>query len=141
MKLVPIKDWGKDHWSLLAYIETCCVDGKEGVGKLDGRRMRANSATHPLLAGHNSSMGDQKDGKYMYPTRLKGYFEDRTKVIENHDDWDCLDDIIDSGFVELVGTLMNPFVKMTSVGMFLASNLREHKANGGQFATFTPPIS
>lgn len=35
--------FGKDHWSLLAYVETCCVDGQDGIGTLDRRRLRVGT--------------------------------------------------------------------------------------------------
>ena len=44
-----IHEFGRDHWSLLAYVECVCTDGKEGIGTLDPDRMRRNenSTSHP----------------------------------------------------------------------------------------------
>lgn len=63
--------FGKDHWSLLAYVETCCVDGQDGIGTLDRRRLRCNENNHPLLKGAYSPTGWQPS----YSTRLAGFFD------------------------------------------------------------------
>lgn len=138
MKPTLLTKWGKDHWSLLAYIETLCVDGQEGVGKIDHARMRANPKTHPLLVRVPICPLPTKDGAYEYPTRLKGYEKDKSKCLPEHDDWDCFDDLERNGLVELVGTLMNPLVKITKIGLAYTAELREHKANGGCFTNFNP---
>lgn len=136
---VPVEQFGKDHWSLLAYVETCCVDGHRGVGTIDYRRLRCNPHTHPLLSG---SLRGPRMWKPEYGTRLRGYWrEDHTTntsmLILDHDDIDCLDDLVDAGLIE-IDSLINGFVRMTSKGMRIASAIREHKVHGGQFATFVP---
>jgi len=137
MKVTLLTSWGKDHWSLLAYIETICVDGQDGIGMIDHRRVRCNTNTHPLL--YQASMVPPEAGNaYEYPTRLRGYGDDKSKCIPEHDDWDCFDDLEKNGLVELVGTLMNPLVKMTKIGIAYASELRGHKASGGTFSNFHP---
>jgi len=138
----PVSQFGKDHWSLLAYVESCCVDGSEGVGRLFPSRMRGNPATHPLLAHLPASAW-----KLTYSTRLQGFFDyehrsDAAKAIEagwmlaNHDDWDCLNDLEAAGYVEVL-SLGNPAVRMTELGQEVAGKLRAHKALGGQFAQFS----
>jgi len=109
---VPMDKWGKDHWSIFAYIETLCVDGD---GTVDPRRMR-------------------RDGK-MYPTRLKGMVE-----LRNHNDWDCADDIEAANLVENTGTGINRLYKLTEKGFKIAALLRKHKANGGYFSNFEPGL-
>jgi hypothetical protein len=137
METTLLTRWGKDHWSLLAYIETLCVDGKDGEGMIDHRRVRCNINTHPLL--YQASVVPPEKGKpYEYPTRLKGYSEDKSKFLREHDDWDCFDDLEKNGLVELIGTLMNPLVKMTKIGLAYSAELREHKASGGSFSNFHP---
>lgn len=123
---IKISDFGKDHWSILAYIETLCVDSVQGIGIIDKAKMRTDIKRHLLLCG--DSYGN-KDG-YKYPTRLKG-----GKELFDHDDWDCLEDLEEAGFV-VVASLINGFVKMTDLGWKVASALRKHKANGGKFADF-----
>jgi hypothetical protein len=131
--MIDMKDFGKDHWSLFAYIETLCVDGKDGLGVIDKRRVRCNENTHPLLKTNNGFWQDN------YGTRLKGYFtdngKDESQLLKEHDDWDCLEDIDNAGLVEFI-TLTSGGVTMTEKGFKVADELRKHKANGGVFARF-----
>jgi hypothetical protein len=139
--IIPVEKFGKDHWSLLAYVETLCVDGKSGVGTIDGRKMRCNGNIHPMqMQNFNTSW------KMNYGTRLKGFFEspfksDCAKAIEageqvlDHDDWHCLDDLEAAGLVEIL-PVANGFIKMTDKGNKIAARLRKHKSKGGMFANF-----
>ena len=109
--------FGKDHWSMFAYIESRCVDNK---GILDMRNVRLD--------------GEQ------YPTRLYGWFEDKNNPsleISGHNDLDCADDLEDVGLIENIGTGYNRVYKMTAVGSAVSGELRKHKANGGSYATFS----
>lgn len=63
--------FGRDHWSLLVYVESRAVDHG---GWLDVRHMRND--------------GDK------YPTRLA-----RGRLALKHNDWDCLDDLIRASYV------------------------------------------
>lgn len=112
--------FGKDHWSLLAYVECCAVDNK---GVLDNRRMRCDIDRHPGLA-HSGS------GK-KYPTILVGGAE-----LPNHDDWDCLDDLGDARFVGVGGTGIAPVVRFTDLGYKVAAALRQHMAQGNHSRDF-----
>lgn len=136
--------FGKDHWSLFAYVEDRCVNGRNGFGTLDRSRLRCNINNHPMLASpsHKGS-----PWKLSYSTRLFGFFQYPDKAnpdsatadgfqLRDHDDWDCLDDLDEAGFIELMSTV-NGYVKLTKLGMRVAANLRAHKANGGTFANFT----
>ena len=140
--MTPVEKYGKDHWSLLAYIECLCVDGTKGVGKIDMRKMRCNEQIHPLLVG-NSNVKWRED----YCTRLAGFFdyEHRNDIgkcfaegflLKGHDDWCCLEDLHDAGIIEII-TLENGFVKMTEFGCDVAAKLRRFKALGkGNYADF-----
>lgn len=145
MAPTPVQTFGKDHWSLLAYVECLCVDGTKGIGQIDRRRVRCNENTHPLL--NSNVTGTWKNE---YSTRLAGFFDfehradpqkasDAGLQILGHDDWDCLDDLEAAGFVEIL-TLANAAVRMTKAGNKVAGELRTHKANGGQFAQFRVPV-
>ena len=84
--------------------------------------------------------GEASDGEN-YPTRLKGYFEDKTKSVKGHDDWDCIEDLIAVGLLMEPpdeGTGLNPCYRLTTEGIRIASELRDYKTNGGNFATFEP---
>jgi hypothetical protein len=132
---ITINDFGKDHWSTFAYIETVCVDNR---GVPDKERMRCNPKIHPGLCNQaNVMFQDQPD----YPTRLSGYFlpngeKDRGRLLHDHDDWSCAEDLEAAGLIEWIGSGVNPVFKMTTYGLVVAGRLRAHKASGGHFATF-----
>ena len=88
---VPVTEFGKDHWSTLAYIETRIVDHG---GLLMADQMRCHSGRHPMLAAaRRRSLLDDSDGS-QYPTQLKN------GKLEDHDDYDCADDLIAAGLLE-----------------------------------------
>jgi len=123
--MIDISKWGKDHWSLLAYVETCCV---ERMG-LDYNRMRCNENKHPLLRG--AACCNIK-WESIYSTRSK------EGLIEGHDDWDCLEDLDNDGFIKILNTpsILITVVEMTTKGTEAVHQIRKHKADGGTFTTF-----
>ena len=134
MDRIGIEAFGKDHWALLGYVETLCVDGALGVGTLDNRRVRCNPARHPLKVGPYSPGGwSPRSG-----TRLQGFADrcDPQLQLGEHDDWDCLDDLEAAGLVSTVN-LANGWIKMTAAGIGRAAQIRAHKAGGGNFASFS----
>lgn len=139
MKTVKPGDFGKDHWSLLGYLETLCVDSiNQGVGSIDKRRVRCNPKRHPLHAVNaNFGVGGWKPE---YGTRLSGFWTDGDKTdpkrqIKSHDDYDCLNDLEAAGFVEVISEA-NGYVRMTKLGQTVAGDLRRHKAAGGYFSNY-----
>lgn len=147
---VSVWDWGKDHWSTLAYVETRIVDYN---GVLDNDHMRCNPRLHrALYLGRVKMMrgfggNDFVDGEYKHPTQLKN-----GRTIPNHDDWSCIEDMVEEGMVRILRDQTNlkermehgPFygttitVALTDLGTRIAYQLREHKANGGNFSEFVP---
>ena len=125
---IPIDRWGKDHWALLAYIESVCVDQH---GMVDLKRMRCDADRHPQYI-YLRGIGDELYGKKKYPTQLKDGEQ------PDHDDWDCLDDLETAGLVENIGFTMQPRYIMTDRGHEVASELRKHKAQGGRYKEFAP---
>lgn len=128
--MIEIAKWGKDHWSTFAYLGTLAVDN-QGIAVPDKNRMRTDQYKHPHLVGWmiSSNVITTK-----YPTRLKDC------EIDNHDDWDCLDDAVEAGFLEDVGSGLHKAYKFTKRGIQVLHKLNEHKMKGGNFATFTYPI-
>lgn len=120
---VPMSAWGRDHWSTLAYLETCAVDNH---GYIVRKRMRCDKDLHPHLA-HGGRLGPKK-----YPTRLKG-----GELLDDHDDWSCVDDFVTAGLVTLTPGIQ-PQVRFTDKGLRLAAALRAHKAEGGNWDDFEP---
>lgn len=141
MRTVAESEFGKDHWSLLAYVEARCVDGVQGLAQLGRSRMRCNPVSHPLLAAG-------APWKAEYGSRLRGYFQfperaDAQKaaaaglLMLDHDDWDCLDDLQTAGLLE-IQSLANPCAQLTARGIAVSAALRAHKMAGGVFANFEP---
>ena len=131
-----VKQFGKDHWSIFAYIETRIVDYK---GKPHKPHMRCDVDRHPQH-DHQNLYPEHKEVT-KYPTRLRGYFEDKTLKLDDHDDWDCIDDCIAEGLLREPpdrGTGLSPVYELTDRGADVASQLRVHKSEGKNFASFTP---
>lgn len=125
--VIPIARWGRDHWSSLAYVETCLVDGS---GEPDPHRMRTDLRLHPLMGHSLSPRGTE------YPTRLCD-----GGVAHDHDDWSCLDDAEAEGLLTNVGTGIHRRYRLTPRGQEVVLALRAHKASGGSFATFRPKMT
>ena len=126
--------WGKDHWFLLSYIGSCCVDND---GVLDATRMRINCKRH--LGTENSRGQRWEDG---WGTRLRGFFKDphsKKGLIPWHDDIDCLDDMESEGLIVNLGTNINFLVELTEKGQKIEAILRKHKMKGGVFVNFYYP--
>lgn len=121
-------EWGRDHWSMLAYVETCCVDWK---GVIDPVRVRCNPRRHPGLARPQHK---QTAGPYDHPTRIRD-----AKAEPEHDDWDCFYDFEAEGLIEDVGTGIHPVAKLTPLGLRITAELRAHKASGKMYAQFSHP--
>ncbi len=125
MENCKLETFGKDHLSLLIYVESRCVDSN---GVLEIAHLRVNSTTHPLLAGN------------AYFTRETWTEQNGTRLntgerLADHDDIDCLDDLDNAGLIEII-SLINGFMSMTDKGNELVSKIRSFKANGGQLKDF-----
>jgi len=127
---VPMSQWGRDHWSTLAYIECRCVDHK---GIPNRAHMRTDIDLHPALADTRILVNMQPGKKY--PTRLKDGIDK-----EAHDDWSCAEDMEAAGLLKWEGTGLNPVFVLTKLGLKVSAALREHKAGGGNFASFSYSI-
>lgn len=132
-KPVPVARWGKDHWSTFVYIETRCVDYK---GELNKQHMRTKRDKHPDLEGDAQKRFSLAYKEY--PTQLKNYFEDPTDCLDDHDDWDCIEDMIAAGLVEKIDN-DDLWYRLTTEGRRIASLIRQHKAQGNNFASFEMP--
>jgi hypothetical protein len=135
MKKITIEDFGKDHWSLFAYVETRCVDN---AGSLDKAHLRIKN--EECKAG-DSRMFTPRGWKQEWGTRLSGFFldgdkRDKTRQLPDHDDLDCLEDLEDAGLIKNIGSGMFPAEKLTKHGREIASKLREHKAEGKNYCDF-----
>jgi hypothetical protein len=150
---VPIDLFGKDHWSTLAYAETCLVD-RGGFQVGFDARMRQGRAHFRVMARdcprpkHNR--GGPNMGMVMAPehsTILKD-----GSVVQGHDDWHCVQDLVNAGLmgakVPNTDTILpltdavEPGMGMglTPLGQRVIGQLRAWKAFGGGFGDFAPQI-
>ena len=123
---VDIQDFGIDHWSTFAYLETRVVDHR---GIPENKHMRSDPDRHPGHGHLVSILGYRK-----YPTRL------RIGELKDHDDWDCVDDMEVAALIKISGTGLFPKWKLTDLGRTIASQLRAHLAQKRKYATFEPII-
>jgi len=139
MNKIKIEQFGKDHWSLLAYVEYRAVNHN---GLLDKSHLRiknpvvANSTPYPIPA---------QEWKEEWGTRLFGYWNkdgttNQSLKLGDHDDLDCLDDLEEAGLIKNFGTGLNPASKLTKFGAMVMSELNLHKQNGGNFSEFVNSI-
>lgn len=136
---VPMRNWGRDHWSTLLYIETRAVDHR---GVLDNQHMRTNARLHRELLG-KAQFRDGMHGEH--PTRLAD-----GSLLERHDDWSCIEDFAAHGLLlaqfrptprsqHMAGA---PFANteariiMLSKGVALVHAIRQHKRDGGHTSNF-----
>lgn len=136
---IPVNAWGKDHWSTLAYVDhimTECAGFQVGQ---DGR-MRSNRRHYRVMAEAPRPRRPSHPhvGVVMAPehgSRLK----DGT-VVANHDDWCCLQDMAQEGVFTDGPDAVQPGATLhfSAKGKALADGLREHKQQGGKFATYEP---
>ena len=116
---IEITRWGRDHWSTLLYVEDVCVSGN---GEPVAERMRQWPGRPRRGRLLDAVPGLPAPGKG-YPTRLN----DGTEV-HDHDDFDCVEDMVDAGLVEWRGTGLRPVFRLTALGWAMASALRQHMA-------------
>lgn len=121
----PLDRWGKDHWSTLAYLHTCIVNGQPP----NREKMRVDVDIHPGQENSGCRLGSK------YPTILRD-----GGILINHDDWSCLEDAEALGMVEAVGTGLHPDYVFTDLGWKVARALAEFKKSGGQFGQFSYPL-
>ena len=123
--MLKLADFGKDHWSLLGYIEYRCINGNKGIGTLDIKTM---------------SSKNREGWQDSYGTRLSGFFlpnkqTNEERRLKNHDDMDCLEDLENLELIEII-SLVNLFIKLTDKGIKILAQLGAHKSKGGYFSNF-----
>lgn len=124
---VSMDRWGKDHWSILLYIESICVNGADGIGTPDRERVQCNPKRHPGLVAYTPT-GELLDGSE-FGIRLYG---GKKLPGPDYDEWDCIFDLECYGLVESLGTGIHPEYRMTEWGIRAAAVLHKYKAQGGQ---------
>ena len=136
---VPPEQWGPDHWSTLAYVETVMVEcGGFEIGA-DARmrsarhnfRVMNEQCSHPKRPSGRRGLGlvmDVSDGSTLH---------DGMKV-PGHDDWVCLQDLAAAGFFTVGPDDIEPraVLHLSELGAAVTAQLRAHKAAGGTFKNF-----
>lgn len=128
-ELIPLSNWGKDHWSTLAYIETVMID--RGVFPVAGDpRMRSNRRNYRIMP---------TDFGVCMPIDQGSVLSDGT-IVKGHDDWCCIQDFAAEGLLNKKEEEIDlgAKLKLSDLGISLTHKLREHKLKGGTFATFKP---
>lgn len=138
--------FGSDHYSTLLFIETRCVDhGGNMAGTAP--HMRWNPRRHRLLGqiGQRNPSGMDRVWNPQYSTRLKG----GEQPYDGHDDWDCLEDLIQCGWVAInqvsrwhpdniraQTSLKTLKLRLTDEGKRAAAALRSHRMDGEPIGKF-----
>lgn len=131
-----MEDWSKDHWSLLAYLETLVVDSGGRIGEIDREKLRCNENRHPLSAGYRDHV--LMPWSPSWGTRLRGHSEESPRLLPEHDDWDCLEELEEAGLIEII-SMVNGFFRLTRTGQKVAASIRAHKQEGGVYAKYELP--
>jgi len=113
---LPLKSFGEDHWTLLAYIDVCC-SGQ--TGRLEHRHLRRKATI-----------------KSSEPPLFKSSERETETQSLSYDDWDCLADLEAVGFIELV-SYATGLVHIFPGGLKAAAALRAHGERGESFKTFS----
>lgn len=106
---IGVELFGKDHWSVFAYIECRIVDN-HGVIRHD--QMRCSVRRHPVMYAQKRL--NSLDRTIEYPTRVKASATPDTNgvyptaEVDNHDDYDCLDDLIAAGLLTVTMPQADP---------------------------------
>jgi hypothetical protein len=129
---IPPARFGKDHWSTFGYL-CCIITSDKGVP--DMRRLRIDCSRHPGFKG--PMMRGFADGKG-YPTIGRILPSGEKDMIENHDDIDCIKDLVAAGLVEWKGTGVTPVFALTKLGWKVNREMTEWKAEDRRFIDFVP---
>jgi hypothetical protein len=98
--------WGKDHWSLLAYVESVGVEYK---GRIDWRRLTLSARNWPMLYAardHGAALGrytgdfGSEDSADKYGLRLRR-INGQPVTLYGHCEADALMDMVDAGLVTI----------------------------------------
>lgn len=128
--VIPRRDFGKDHFSMLAYVFSRTTSNPKGfyegrlIGELDPARIRINEKKRPMHVVRTlpwkSEWGTRKKDGTHYP---------------DHDDIDVLNDLEVAGLILFINTAALA-VALTEEGSAVAKDVIGWKALGGQFINF-----
>ena len=136
---IPIEYWGRDHWSLLAYIGSVMIEVAGFQVGFD-ERMRQNRRNYRVMM---EECKKPKRISRIAPSGIVGCmwkpeYTSRLNngISENHDDWSCVQDMVHFGILK--GKCQpNEILHFTRKGRSLYNKLIKHKQTGGQFSNFS----
>lgn len=75
--IIPAQ-WGKDHWSILCYLETRVVDHR---GKIDMRNLRTDGVTYPTYLKHSKKLFGHNDSNCIDDLEVAGLIKNNNDTI------------------------------------------------------------
>lgn len=117
---VPKEQFGRDHWSTFAYLAHCAIARE---GEPDRDKMRTHPKNRHLMGRLNLMMAASR--MTWSKTRLADGVE-----LDEHDDWNCMFDLIDAGLFLAVGTGAHPLVQLTEDGYRMLKQVSEFRRAG-----------
>jgi len=138
--LIPEEKFGRDHWSMLAYLETVAVDCAGFQVGLDAY-MRHTRRHHRVMPQECPQPKRAKKVLAQFVLTMQPEHGTRLKdgtVLGDHDDFDCLQDLYAAGYFLATTDGVQPGVvlHLSAKGQRVASLLRAHKSAGGAFRNF-----
>lgn len=112
-EIIELSLFGVDHWSTLLYVESRCVDHGGELQRTDPHMRRKTRAR----------------ASSKVPTRLNNKV-----VVENHDDYDCIDDLENAGLCVYQGDQ----IALTDLGWSVVGQLRRNRAEHKADRDFKP---
>lgn len=145
---IPVANWSKDHWSMMAYMNSVMTDTGSGFqvgydprmthGRRNYRVMRGD-CPNPLRPNPTNIAGPVMDEQYS--TRIVE--DDGTRsAIKGHDDWSCVQDFANAGMLTQSVDDVEPavFLTFSELGDTFAAALTKHKRDGGMFGNMVAPV-
>jgi hypothetical protein len=143
---VPLANFGKDHWSTLAYADTIIPDHRGFQVGFDGRMRQGRAHFRVMQRDCPHARRDRQVSAIVMDNRHSTVLKDGTTV-SGHDDWHCVQDLVAAGLMGVKRDgLIVPLVEevepavdlfLTPLGEKFITALKRHKADGGSFKTWT----
>lgn len=129
ISFVKETDFGEDHWSLLMYIHSVC--------------METESLQVNIVISRDKKLGDWQDnlGTKLHNVINYDLSVEKQKainegaILKNHDDIDCLYDLEKNGMIEIID-IKNFTIKIKNKGLETANLINNFKIKGGKLEHF-----
>jgi hypothetical protein len=141
--IISIDQFGRDHWSTLAYIDCVMIDCAGFQVGFDAR-MRQGRRHYRVM--HEECPRPKRVGistaALVMDLEHSTVLRDGSKVA-GHDDWHCVQDLATAGIFTARVEDIQPgeTLHLSDFGRALANDLRAHKASGGSWKDFVPSLA